>query len=154
MLLCSTRCRVQQGLIMTKQDEIKDKEKSDKWDVQLRKGTLELVILAALKERKLYGLELLKLLQSFETMKITEGTLYPLMDRLKRDELVSAVWYNEGETRPRKYYQLTIQGEKKLEALTSRWRQSVNDIEYLIQHPGPQAIQLKETNKPRGGSNV
>ena len=137
---------------MSKQDEFK--EKSDKWDVQLRKGTLELVILAALKERKLYGLELLKLLQSFETMKITEGTLYPLMDRLKRDELVSAVWHNEGETRPRKYYQLTIQGEKKLEALTSRWRQSVNDIEYLIQHPGPKAIQLKETNKLKGGSNV
>jgi PadR family transcriptional regulator PadR len=135
-----------------KKDEFK--EKSDKWDVQLRKGTLELVILAALKERKLYGLELLKLLQSFETMKITEGTLYPLMDRLKRDELVSAVWHNEGETRPRKYYQLTSQGEKKLQALTSRWRQSVNDIEYLIQHPGPQAIQLKETNKPKGGSNV
>ena len=137
---------------MAKQDEFK--EKGDKWDVQLRKGTLELVILAALKERKLYGLELLKLLQSFETMKITEGTLYPLMDRLKRDELVSAVWHNEGDTRPRKYYQLTIQGENKLQALTSRWRQSVNDIEYLIQHPGPQDVQLKETNKPRGGSNV
>jgi PadR family transcriptional regulator PadR len=139
---------------MAKQGEFKEKEKSNKWDVQLRKGTLELVILAALKERKLYGLELLKLLQSFETMKITEGTLYPLMDRLKRDELVSAVWHNEGDTRPRKYYQLTIQGEQKLEALTNRWRQSVSDIEYLIQHPGPQAIQLKETNKPRGGSNV
>jgi len=137
---------------MAKQAQFK--EKSDKWDVQLRKGTLELVILAALKDRKLYGLELLKLLQSFETMKITEGTLYPLMDRLKREDLVSAVWHNEGETRPRKYYQLTIQGEKKLVVLTSRWRQSVNDIAYLIQHPGPQAIQLKETNKPRGDSNV
>ena len=137
---------------MAKQAQFK--EKSDKWDVQLRKGTLELVILAALKDRKLYGLELLKLLQSFETMKITEGTLYPLMDRLKREDLVSAVWHNEGETRPRKYYQLTIQGEKKLVVLTSRWRQSVNDIAYLIQHPGPKAIQLKETNKPRGDSNV
>lgn len=137
---------------MAKQDE--EKEKSDKWNVQLRKGTLELVILAALKERKLYGLELLKLLQSFETMKITEGTLYPLMDRLKRVQLVNAEWHNDGETRPRKYYQLTIQGENKLEALTSRWRQSVDDIEYLIQHPGPQAIQINEINKSKGGSNV
>ena len=139
---------------MTRQEEFNEKVKSDKWDVQLRKGTLELVILAALKERKLYGLELLKLLQSFETMKITEGTLYPLMDRLKRDELVSADWQSEGETRPRKYYQLTIQGEDKLQALTSRWRQSVNDIEYLIQNPGPQDIQFTETNKPKGGSYV
>jgi PadR family transcriptional regulator PadR len=145
---------------MTKQDEFKEKEKSDKWDVQLRKGTLELVILAALKERKLYGLELLKLLHSFETVKITEGTLYPLMDRLKRDQLISAFWHQEGETRPRKYYQLTDQGEQKLEELTSRWRQSVDDIEYLIQNPGPQAIQSKnvtqskKTNKPEGESYV
>jgi PadR family transcriptional regulator PadR len=125
---------------MTKQENL-----NDKWDVQLRKGTLELVILAALKERSFYGLELLKLLHTFETMKITEGTLYPLMDRLKRDELISAFWHQEGETRPRKYYQLTQQGEQKLEALTNRWRQSVEDIEYLIQNPGPQPI------NPKGG---
>ena len=118
---------------MTKQESL-----NDKWDVQLRKGTLELVILAALKERTLYGLELLKLLHSFETMKITEGTLYPLMDRLKRDELVNAFWRQEGDTRPRKYYQLTPQGSVKLEALTNRWRQSVEDIENLIQHSNPQ----------------
>jgi PadR family transcriptional regulator PadR len=121
---------------MTKQENL-----NEKWDVQLRKGTLELVILAALKERTLYGLELLKLLHSFETMKITEGTLYPLMDRLKRDELIAASWRQEGDTRPRKYYQLTQKGEKKLESLTNRWRQSVEDIEYLIQNPIPKPTQ-------------
>lgn len=119
---------------MTKPDNLKDK-----WDVQLRKGTLELVILAALKERTLYGLELLKLLHSFETMKISEGTLYPLMDRLKRDELVCAFWRQEGEKRPRKYYELTPQGANKLEALTIRWRQSVEDIEHLIRNPNSQS---------------
>jgi PadR family transcriptional regulator PadR len=123
---------------MTKQEN-----SNEKWDVQLRKGTLELVILAALKKRRLYGLELLKLLHSFETMKITEGTLYPLMDRLKRDELVSALWHQEGETRPRKYYQLAQKGEKKLSLLTNRWRQSVEEIEHIIQHPGPQSIEPK-----------
>ena len=63
-----------------------------KWDAQLRKGTLELVILAILKERRLYGLELLGQLQSLETTAISEGTLYPLLDRLKRDHLVDAHW--------------------------------------------------------------
>lgn len=121
----------------------KHENSNEKWDVQLRKGTLELVILAALKERSLYGLELLKLLHSFETMKITEGTLYPLMDRLKRDELVCAFWRQEGDTRPRKYYRLTDQGLKKLEALTNRWRQSVEDIEYLIQNLSPKTVYPK-----------
>jgi len=114
-----------------------------KWDVQLRKGTLELVILAALKERRLYGLELLELLHCFETMAITEGTLYPLMDRLKRDSVVDAVWHQEGPSRPRKYYQLTPQGEAKLSALTLRWRKSAEDIEFLLNNPGPKNISPK-----------
>ncbi|MEP1445507.1 MAG: PadR family transcriptional regulator [Paraglaciecola sp.] len=128
---------------MPKQESI-----NEKWDVQLRKGTLELVILAALKTRTLYGLELLKLLHSFETMKITEGTLYPLLDRLKRDGMVKAFWRQEGDARPRKYYQLTEQGKAKLVALTNRWRQSVADIENLIQTPNQHTI------NPEGASDV
>ncbi len=112
----------------------------EKWAVQLRKGTLELAILAALQQRTLYGLELLKLLQSLPSTTITEGTLYPLLDRLKRDELVDAQWVQEGETRPRKYYQLTPLGNKKLTDLTRFWRQSVSDIEWLLANPGPQPL--------------
>ncbi len=112
----------------------------EKWEVQLRKGTLELAILAALQQRTLYGLELLKLLQSLPSTTITEGTLYPLLDRLKRDELVDAQWVQEGETRPRKYYQLTPLGNKKLTDLTRLWRQSVSDIEWLLVNPGPQPL--------------
>ena len=114
-----------------------------KWDAQLRKGTLELVILAVLKERRLYGLELLGQLQSLETTAITEGTLYPLLDRLKRDDLVDAHWQQEGETRPRKYYKLTMKGEEKLADLTIRWRKSIEDIETLLNNPGPGPIRPK-----------
>ena len=112
----------------------------EKWAVQLRKGTLELAILVALQQRTLYGLELLKLLQSLPSTTITEGTLYPLLDRLKRDELVDAQWVQEGETRPRKYYQLTPLGAQKLTDLTRLWRQSVSDIEWLLTNPGPQPL--------------
>ncbi len=112
----------------------------EKWEVQLRKGTLELAILAALQQRTLYGLELLKLLQSLPSTTITEGTLYPLMDRLKRDELVDAQWVQEGDSRPRKYYQLTPLGTQKLTDLTRLWRQSVTDIELLLANPGPQPL--------------
>lgn len=112
----------------------------EKWAVQLRKGTLELAILAALQQRTLYGLELLKLLQSLPSTSITEGTLYPLLDRLKRDELVDAQWVQEGDSRPRKYYQLTPLGNKKLTDLTRLWRQSVTDIEWLLANPGPQPL--------------
>ena len=109
-----------------------DEDPQEKWQIQLRKGALELVILAALRGRPVYGLALLRHLQRFPTTAITEGTLYPLLDRVKRDELVSANWVQEGESRPRKYYQLTDKGEQKLAALAQSWQQSVTDINALL----------------------
>ena len=117
-----------------------DTIKHEKWDSQLRKGTLELVVLASLNGRQTYGLELLKNLQQLPTMQLTEGTLYPLLDRLKREGLIAAEWYQEGDSRPRKYFQLTDEGEVKLAALSERWRQSVADIEYLLDQPGPDPL--------------
>lgn len=112
--------------------DLESADAREKWQVQLRKGALELVILAALRECPVYGLALLRHLQRFPTMAITEGTLYPLLDRLKREELVSADWVQEGESRPRKYYQLSSKGRQKLAALSLAWRQSVADIDALL----------------------
>ncbi|MCC2616842.1 PadR family transcriptional regulator [Aestuariibacter halophilus] len=104
-----------------------------KWDAQLRKGSLELVVLAALAPGPRYGLALLNHLHQFDTMQITEGTLYPLLDRLKRDGVISANWQQQGDERPRKYYALTTEGQQRLTDLGARWRQSVADIEALLQ---------------------
>ena len=70
---------------------------SAKWDAQLRKGTLELAILAAVAGEEKYGLAILNYLHGFETMVISEGTLYPLLDRLKREGVLNAKWHQEGE---------------------------------------------------------
>ncbi|MCE3261423.1 MAG: PadR family transcriptional regulator [Pseudoduganella sp.] len=110
-------------------------DNQDKWQVQLRKGALELVILAALRGPPVYGLELLRHLQQYPTTAISEGTLYPLMDRLKREELVSADWVQDGDTRPRKYYRITAKGERKFQVLAASWRQSITDINALLEHP-------------------
>lgn len=118
----------------------------EKWQIQLRKGALELVILAALRDGPVYGLALLRHLQRFPTTAITEGTLYPLLDRLKRDELLSADWVQEGESRPRKYYRLTARGELKLAALVQAWRQSVADINALLAVPAD--AELPNSRKP------
>lgn len=122
---------------------------TEKWEVQLRKGTLELAILAALQPQTLYGLALLKRLQSLPSTNISEGTLYPLLDRLKRDALIDATWVTESDSRPRKYYQLTALGAAKLQQMQALWRQSVRDMEQLISEydtPDKQAPQsLGET---------
>lgn len=107
-------------------------DEQEKWQIQLRKGALDLAILASLRGGAVYGLALLRHLQRFPTTAITEGTLYPLLDRLKRDGLLDANWMQEGEARPRKYYALTAKGKQKLATLMRAWRQSVTDIEALL----------------------
>lgn len=124
---------------------MKNDDLQEKWQIQLRKGALELAILAALRDRPVYGLALLRHLQRFPTTAITEGTLYPLLDRLKRDELVSANWVQADEIRPRKYYQLTAKGERKLAALAQSWQQSVTDINALL-------AMTADTDLPNEGS--
>lgn len=112
-----------------------NKNESVKWDAQLRKGTLELAVLAALQKRAMYGLEMLNYFHLFDTMQITEGTLYPLLDRLKRERLLAASWQQEGEQRPRKYYSLTKEGHQKLNELKARWLRSVEDLQQLLNSP-------------------
>ncbi|MEW5249890.1 PadR family transcriptional regulator [Microbulbifer sp. 2201CG32-9] len=113
-----------------------------KWNVQFRKGTLEMVILALLGHEAQFGLQLLHSLHQFETMKITEGTLYPLLDRLKREGVIESYWLQEGESRPRKYYRLSAAGRDKLDGLQSRWLRSVKDINKLFKQ-----CELKDKRK-------
>ena len=105
----------------------------NKLDVQFRKGTLEMSILALLNREPMFGLQLLKKLHEFETLKITEGTLYPLLDRLKREKVVESFWVQEGDARPRKYYQLSEVGKHKLNSLKARWRKSIEDIQVILE---------------------
>lgn len=107
-----------------------------KWDVQFRKGTLELAILTLLHCEPRFGLQILQKLHEFDTMKITDGTLYPLLDRLKREGLIDSYWVQEGDERPRKYYRLSKTGIEKLNSLKVRWLQSVRDIDVLFEQNG------------------
>lgn len=107
-----------------------------KWDVQFRKGSLEMAILALLHQEPQYGLQILHKLHQFESLQITDGTLYPLLDRLKREGVIDSFWRQEGEERPRKYYRLSAVGIDKLRALKARWQQSVDDIYALFAQSG------------------
>ena len=113
----------------------------DKMRLELRRGVLVLAVLASLKQPH-YGYSLRKQLQD-RGIDIDEGTLYPLLDRLKREALVDAQWVQEGDVRPRKYYSLYDTGHQKLADLITLWRQSVLDIEFLLAHPGPDVLPVQ-----------
>lgn len=88
------------------------KEAFEKWTVQSRKGLLELCVLNALQGGERYGYDLVKALVARPGLGITEGTIYPLMSRLRSQGLVKAQLVESREGPARKYYSLTVDGRK------------------------------------------
>src|SRR5215467_11526312 len=95
----------------------------DKWEVQLRKGCLELAILACLWPGKLYGLEILRRLESDSDLVLSAGTVYPLLSRLKGEGLLESEWVVAEAGHPRKYYRLTPIGRRRALQMARFWSQ-------------------------------
>ena len=98
-----------------------ERESGDKWEVQLRKGCLELAILAALWDGRRYGLEILRRLESDSDLIVSEGTVYPLLSRLKAIGLVRSEWVASDAGHPRKYYALTQAGKQRAIEMAATW---------------------------------
>ncbi len=100
---------------------------------QMRKGLLVFSILLAIaKEGKAYTTDILQELQK-DNLLVVEGTLYPLLSRLKSDEVLSYTWQESPAGPPRKYYELTQAGKKLLSSLTETWSELSNSINSLVQ---------------------
>ena len=104
---------------------------AEKWEVQLRKGSLELAILASLWDSKLYGLEILRRLEKDSDLVVVEGTVYPLLSRLKALGLLESEWVESHSGHPRKYYRLTPRGRRRASEMARIWARfsaSMNDL--------------------------
>jgi PadR family transcriptional regulator PadR len=110
----------------------RDSESADKWEVQLRKGCLELAILAALWDDKRYGLEILRRLESDSDLVVSEGTVYPLLSRLKALGLVRSEWVESDAGHPRKYYALTPAGKRRAREMAAIWAQFSSSMSKLL----------------------
>ena len=107
-------------------------DSSDKWEVQLRKGSLELAILAAHWSGPLYGLEIIRHLQDEADLTIPEGTVYPLLNRLRSDGLLSSEWVEAKAGHPRKYYRLTAAGRRRVIAMARFWKDFSESVNHLL----------------------
>ena len=96
---------------------------------QMRKGILEYCILLILNRRKAYANDIIQLLQEARLI-VVEGTLYPLLTRLKNMDLLNYQWIESNQGPPRKYYELTSEGKKFLIGLEQAW----NEVEDTINH--------------------
>jgi PadR family transcriptional regulator PadR len=89
---------------------------------QMRKGILELCVLSIIAEEEAYPSDIIGKLKESQLI-VVEGTLYPLLNRLKNSQLLKYTWRESKSGPPRKYYQLTDQGETFLGGLVETWEQ-------------------------------
>jgi PadR family transcriptional regulator, regulatory protein PadR len=105
----------------------------ERWEAQIRKGCLELAILASLWKTRLYGLEILRALEGSSRLGLAEGTLYLILSRLKAERLVDSEWVDARSGHPRKYYWLTEAGKQRLLHMAQFWIQFSGNLDALLE---------------------
>src|SRR5450631_2797289 len=93
----------------------------DRWEAQLRKGALEMAALASLWQGQLYGLEIIRFLETRSQLALAEGTIYPILNRLKAEGQLTSEWVEAEAGHPRKYYALTDTGRQRLRLMAEAW---------------------------------
>jgi PadR family transcriptional regulator PadR len=98
----------------------------------MRRGALEYCVMALVRETPRYAFELIEALCK-TGMLTTEGTLYPLLSRLRRDGLVKTDWRESTDGPPRRYYELTAEGWRALSAFKSQWTGFRGAVDKILQ---------------------
>jgi PadR family transcriptional regulator PadR len=99
---------------------------------QLRRGVLQFCVLALLRDDELYAFELVETLGRTEGMVTSEGTLYPLLSRLRRAGVVETTWRESPTGPPRRYYRLTRDGEAALRSFGEEWERFRTTVDSLL----------------------
>jgi len=108
-------------------------DRSQQWEAQLRKGCLEMAILACLWQSRLYGLEILHSLSAKSNLDVAEGTLYPILSRLKAEGLLQSEWVEAETGHPRKYYWLTAPGRRRAREMADAWSGFATKLALIVQ---------------------
>lgn len=101
---------------------------SDNTQTQMRKGILEYCILSIISRGEIYASDIIEELKAAKLL-VVEGTLYPLLTRLKNNGLLNYNWQESTSGPPRKYYQLSDTGKEMLQQLDQTW----SDLAYAVQ---------------------
>lgn len=100
---------------------------------QLRRGVLEFCVLALLRSGERYSFDLVRALGDTDGLVTSEGTLYPLLGRLRRDGLVQSTWRESASGPPRRYYRITRDGDAALRAFVSQWARFRDSVDTLLE---------------------
>lgn len=107
---------------------------------QMRRGVLEYCVMALLRDDERYGFELVRELAQVDGMVTSEGTIYPLLSRLRRDGLVETRWRESPSGPPRRYYRLTGPGVRALERFRQEWARFRATVDQFIEEERSEPI--------------
>jgi PadR family transcriptional regulator PadR len=99
---------------------------------QLRRGTVEYCVLALLRGGERYGFELVRELSEGPGLITSEGTIYPLLTRLRKDQLVTTTWRESESGPPRRYYRLTESGHEALATFVKDWTRFRDAVDTIL----------------------
>jgi PadR family transcriptional regulator PadR len=102
----------------------------------MRRGAIEYCVMALLRDEEMYGFELTRAMAAADGLVTSEGTVYPLLARLRREGLVETFWRESSQGPPRRYYRLTAAGEAALEVFAAQWRLFRDTVDGLLQGGG------------------
>lgn len=105
-------------------------------NVQLKKGVMEIVVLSMLRRKEYYGYELVTDISRY--IEMSEGTIYPLLNRFKKDGLVETYLAESHNGPPRKYYRITANGRTEYEESVREWLQFTKAVRKLLEEGGTQ----------------
>ncbi|MHC4867425.1 MAG: PadR family transcriptional regulator, partial [Planctomycetota bacterium] len=104
------------------------KMKLDNWQTQLRKGLLDFVALNLLGHGRSHGYEMVRTLKRIRRLKISEGSIYPILARLQADGLVTSFVATSPDGPPRRYFRLTELGQETLSSMNAYWDEVIESI--------------------------
>jgi PadR family transcriptional regulator PadR len=99
---------------------------------ELRRGVLEHCVLAVVRDRESYGFDIVRVLSRTGGLVTSDGTIYPLLSRLRRDGLVSTTWRESDSGPPRRYYRVTTEGRRALDAFIHEWHDFRAAVDVVI----------------------
>lgn len=105
---------------------------------EMRRGAIEYCVLALLRERDMYGFEITRTLAAADGFVTSEGTVYPLLTRIRQEGLVETFWEKSPQGPARRYYRITKEGRRALLSFVDQWTEFRDTVDKLIQGGGSQ----------------